>query len=109
MAGQIVDDWSWTPLLSDASDTNLWAPQGPGSVRGFNRLKGLPLKTRHKEEEWCQQLQIWRKGIIDVLGSEYESMDLMSCQNTLCELDKYLRTKNGEGRPRSKYRSETAF
>jgi hypothetical protein len=57
MTGQLVDDLSWTPLLSDAKDTFTWAPQGPGSLRGFNRLMSLPLKTKHSEEEWCSQLQ----------------------------------------------------
>ncbi|HVX90173.1 MAG TPA: nucleotide kinase domain-containing protein, partial [Candidatus Paceibacterota bacterium] len=63
MAGQIVDDWSWTPLLASAPDQYTWAPQGPGSVRGFNRVKGLPLKAKHSEEEWCAQLQEWREDI----------------------------------------------
>lgn len=109
MAGQCVDDLSYTSLLSGATDTNTWAPQGPGSLRGFNRILGLPLKTKHSEEEWCAQLQIWRQQMIETLGSEYETVDLMSCQNCLCEFDKFQRTKLGEGRPRSKYRPETAF
>lgn len=109
MSGQVIDDWGWTILLSGAKDKNTWAPQGPGSIRGFNRLMGLPLKTRHKEDEWCAQLQIWRKEIIDTLGKEYRDCGLHDTQNQLCELDKYLRTKNGEGRPRSQYRPETAY
>jgi hypothetical protein len=109
LSGQVVDDWSWTPLLASALDTFTWAPQGPGSLRGFNRLLGLPLKTRHSEEEWCIHLQMWRKEIIHELGPEFKSMTLMDCQNSLCETDKILRVKNGEGRPRSNYRPETAF
>jgi hypothetical protein len=109
MTGQLVDDLSWTPLLSDAKDTFTWAPQGPGSLRGFNRLQGLPLKTKHSEEEWCSQLQGWRQEIIDALGKEYEDCTLHDTQNQLCELDKFLRAKNGEGRPRSKYRPETVY
>jgi hypothetical protein len=109
MAGQIVDDWAWTPLLENATDHFTWAPQGPGSLRGFNRIKGLPLNTRHSMEEWCAQLQEWRQLIVDKLGKEYEDLDLMSTQNVLCETDKYLRTKSGGGRPRSTYRPETAY
>jgi hypothetical protein len=109
MSGQVVDDWSWTPLLAGAQDENLWAPQGPGSIRGFNRLKGLPLKTCHKEEEWCAQLQVWRQQIIDALGSEFSDLSLMDVQNTLCEYSKYSKTQLGEGRPRSRYKPETAF
>jgi hypothetical protein len=109
MSGQIVDDLSWTTLLSDATDTFTWAPQGPGSLRGFNRLMELPLKTRHSEQDWCQMLSVWRGQVIEALGPEYEDCTLHDTQNQLCELDKMLRVKNGEGRPRSKYRPETAF
>jgi hypothetical protein len=109
MAGQVVDDWTWTPLLSQPSDEYTWAPQGPGSLRGFNRLKGLPLNTRHKSKEWCEQLQEWRQCVINKLGAEYEDLNLMSLQNCLCETDKFLRAKNGEGRPRSYYKPESAY
>ena len=108
-AGQVVDDWSWTKLLASASDHYTWTPQGPGSLRGFNRVLGLPLKTRHSEEEWCNQLQVWRHEIIAALGKGYEDLTLADVQSCLCETDKYLRTMGGEGRPRSKYRSESAF
>src|SRR6185503_1804689 len=37
MAGQMVADLTYTPLLGEASDLNSWAPMGPGSKRGFNR------------------------------------------------------------------------
>jgi hypothetical protein len=109
MSGQVVDDWGWTLLLSKARDTNTWAPQGPGSVRGFNRVLGLPLKTKHKEDEWCTVLQDWRKQVIEELGQEFRDISLMDLQNCLCETDKYLRVKNGEGRPRSQYKPETAY
>lgn len=109
MSGQCVDDLAWTSLLSKATDTNTWCPQGPGSIRGFNRVLGLPLKTRHSEEEWCANLQAWREQMIKTLGQEYEDVDLMSQQNICCEFDKYERTRLGEGRPRSKYRPETVF
>ncbi len=104
LSGQVVDDWSWTSLLAGAVDTYTWAPQGPGSLRGFNRLKGLPLKTKHCEEEWCTQLQTWRQEIIRELGVEFESMTLMDVQNVCCEVDKVLRVSNGEGRPRAMYK-----
>lgn len=109
MAGQCVDDLSWTVLLSGARDTNTWAPQGPGSLKGFNRVLGLPLKTRHKEEEWCLTLQEWRKEMIATLGKDFKSVTLMDLQNCLCEYSKYSRTQLGEGRPRSIYRPETAY
>jgi hypothetical protein len=109
MAGQCVDDWTWTPLLNKATDIYTWAPQGPGSVRGFNRIMDRPLKTKIPMEEWLFQLKAWRQLIIDRLGPSFEDLTLMDCQSVLCETDKFLRVKYGEGRPRSKYRPETAY
>lgn len=105
LSGQIVADWSYTSLLNRASDLYTWAAQGPGSKRGFNRVMGRPIKTKISQEEWDQTLPLWRREIISALGPEYEDLDLQSCQNVLCECDKYLRVKNGEGRPRAKYRA----
>jgi hypothetical protein len=109
MAGQVTADWSYTSLLSWAPDLLTWAPQGPGSRRGFNRLLGRLLSQRIAEDEWLDQLQRWRSALIAVLGPEYESLTLMDVQNSLCETDKYLRVKYGEGRPRSTYKPETAY
>ena len=109
MAGQIVADWGYTPLLYNAPDTYTWAPQGPGSLKGFNRLLGLPLKTRHSEDEWCKQLLAWKHEIVQELGVEYDSLTLADVQNCCCEISKIFKVKDGTGRPRSKYKPETAF
>lgn len=109
MAGQVVDDWTWTPLLWQAKDNYSWAPQGPGSIRGLNRLLGLPLRTRHSQEDWLRHLCALRMVVIKELGVKFRSMTLHDLQNCLCELDKYLRAETGEGKPRSVYRTETAY
>lgn len=109
MAGQVVDDWSWTPLLWQAKDQFSWAPQGPGSVRGLNRLLGLPLRTRHSQEEWLTNLRAIRMVVINELGKQFRSITLHDAQNCLCEVDKWARVKAGEGKPRSLYKVETAY
>ncbi len=110
MSQQVVADWTYTPLLDRAEDLYTWAAPGPGSVRGYNRLLGLPLKQRAPDSEvWCDQLRAWRADIIAVMGAEYNDLPLMDVSNALCETDKYLRVKNGEGRPRSMYSSEGAY
>lgn len=109
MAGQVVADWSYTPLLERAYDLNTWAPMGPGSMRGYNRLLGRSLKAPIPEDEWCSQLSEWRGLLIDALGPAYVNVTLHDVQNALCELDKYLRVKNGEGKPRSTYQPEDAY
>ena len=109
MAGQAVDDWSWTPLLAQATDLYTWAPQGPGSQRGLNRLTGRPLTAKFKDEEWCQQLVELRTATLAKLGREFSDITLMDIQNCLCEFDKYERVRLGEGRPRSHYQPEMAY
>ena len=109
MSGQVVGDWGYTSLLKDASDRFEWAPVGPGSRRGFNRLMRRPLTTKIDLVEWKSKLLDWRSAIVKELGPVYEDLTALDCQNVLCELDKYLRVKNGEGRPRAKYRTETAY
>lgn len=109
MAGQVVDDWSWTPLLKDATDHDTWAPQGPGSVRGLNRITGRPLTSTWGREEFLDALQLLRTDMLSELGGAFADLTLMDVQNCCCELDKYLRVQNGEGRPRSYYRPEAAY
>lgn len=104
MAGQIVADWAYTPLLANAPDLYTWAAQGPGSIRGYNRVLGRPLKTRVPKWEWDENIVKWRRAIVDELGPEFEDLDAHSVNNCLCEFDKYMRVKNGEGRPRALYK-----
>lgn len=109
MAGQIVADLTYTLLLEDAHDLLTWAPMGPGSCRGFNRLMNRPLKARVEQAEWLERLQEWREAVAEAVGFVGSELTLMDIQNCLCEYDKYARAMNGEGRPRSTYRPETAY
>jgi hypothetical protein len=106
MAGQIAGDWTYTSVLSGALDLKTFAPMGPGSIRGFNRIMGNPERKwgkRPSEELWLQKLNEWRGKIVARMGEGYEDITALDVQNCLCETDKYLRVKNGEGRPRARY------
>ena len=108
MAGQVAGDWTYTPWLSNAPDLKTWAPMGPGSVRGFNRIVGNEkLSKRPPADLWEEKLGVWRQRIIKRLGPEYEDLTALDVQNILCETDKFLRVKNGEGRPRARYAPHT--
>lgn len=109
MAGQVVDDWTWTPLLKDATDHYTWAPQGPGSLRGLNRLHGLPLSAKWEDEKYLHALRQLREEVISELGTSFSDITLHDISNGLCETDKYERVRLGEGRPRSYYKPETAY
>lgn len=109
MAGQVIADLTYTRLLDRAEDLYTWAPVGPGSQRGFNRLLGRELEARVEPEEWAYYVPLWREAVCRALSRPYDWMTAHDLQNCLCELDKMLRVKNGEGKPRSLYKPETAY
>lgn len=109
MAGQVVDDWTWTTYLQDATDHYTWAPLGPGSVRGLNRVMRRRLCEKIAQDEFVGELEKLRNAVIARLGGEYSDLTLMDIQNCLCEYDKYERVRLGEGRPRAHYRTEVAY
>lgn len=110
MAGQWVSDLTYTPILSHAEDLNRWAPIGPGSRRGMNRLLGNEnIAQAIKADHWSAFLWDLRKSLKKDLNGLGNTLNAQDVQNCLCEFDKYVRTKNGEGEPRSLYRHETAF
>jgi 5-hmdU DNA kinase, helical domain len=109
LSGQVVDDLTWTPILANPRDDRTWAPQGPGSLRGLNRVLGLPLGVAHEELAWCEHLLRLRSMVVERLGMGYLDITAHDCQSCLCEWDKHERVRLGQGFPRSLYRPETAF
>ena len=104
IAGQVVADMRWA-CIGPWDDRYYWAPIGPGSRRGMNRLNGLPLKATIKDRDFDLQLQ----EIIALCHSEVSvditsRMEAIDYQNCLCEYDKYERTLHGEGKPKRLYR-----
>ena len=105
MAGQLVADLTYTPLLDNAPDLYTWAPLGPGSRRGLNRMHRQELTKVWSQDAAVEVMRHLRELILSELGLSFREMTLHDVQNCLCEVDKYLRVKSGEGRPRSLYRS----
>jgi len=104
MAGQIAADLSYLPWLEKARDLHSWAPRGPGSMRGLNRLHGRLLNEEWGQEAFNEELmRVNRAIVLDV------RLTLHDVQNVLCEWDKYERVRLGQGVPRSQYRPETAY
>lgn len=103
MAGQVIADLRWA-TTGPWYDCRIWAPLGPGSRRGLNRLEEKPLKTR-----WCQDafivslkhlIAVCQGELSKTITSRMEAIDYQSC---LCEYDKYCRTLFGEGKPKQLY------
>jgi hypothetical protein len=90
IAGQIALD-ALNVIPGKWSDSFTYAPIGPGSTRGLNRLRDLPLTRKLKRDRYeheiselhtCPEMNRWR------------ALDL---EHALCEWDKYERIRLGEG------------
>lgn len=107
MAYEVVTDLRWTRYLEKASDIYTWANPGPGANRGLNRYHGRPLKLRLKDSvlvEEMRDLLAIANGPESLLQVHVpRPLEMRDIEHSLCEFDKYERTRLGEGRPRSKY------
>lgn len=100
MAYQAVVDMRFTALLQDAEDVSRWAAAGPGTIRGLNRLHGRSVDYSLSQSQALTEM----RAIYAVVQQETSvTMDFSDVPNILCETDKYLRVKNGEGKPRALY------
>ena len=107
MAGQVVADLRW--VLNGPTywaDRMVWAPPGPGSSRGMKYLLGLSapndMAGRGKdlsEKQFLQHLPtlIYIAKRHPIVGPIFKDrrLEAHDIQNTLCELGKYIRVKNG--------------
>lgn len=104
IAGQVVCDLRWG-INGRWLDRKDWAPAGPGSKRGINRLLERDLNTPVSQKDFEEELKRVRR-IVSTLKpgkdrpKDMEGIDYQSC---LCEYDKYERTLWGEGRPKNLY------
>lgn len=104
IAYQVAVDLTWCEgWLDSAPDLNSYAKIGPGTRRGLNRLAGREVTATPPEE----QLLAEARYLYEVQGRYLEEymrpIRLSDITNCCCETDKYLRVKNGEGKPRNKY------
>lgn len=100
MAYQAVVDMRFTALLCEARDVRTWAAAGPGTIRGLNRLHGRPVDVALSQERALGEMRRIYAVVEEATGV---AMDFSDVPNILCETDKYLRVKNGEGKPRALY------
>lgn len=104
MAAQVLCDVSYRPPLLYATDWDTFAASGPGSRRGLNRVLGRETKEPWSEEDWRAELSTLRERLTPLLAAKgLPHLHARNVQNVLCEYDKYLRTKLGEGRPKQRY------
>jgi len=108
MCGQVAADLTYTPQLEHAEDLYTWAPIGPGSLRGLNRLNGRKLDAVWGQEDFNRHLRDL-KNVLEVELELEGPLSLHDVQNVMCEMDKMWRVLYGEGAPRNLYKPETAY
>jgi hypothetical protein len=103
VAGQIVADLRWA-VTGAWIDAPYWAPIGPGSHRGVNRILGRKLKQPMSQLEFLDLLHdLIEFGTERLQASIVKRLEGIDWQNTLCEFDKYERALWQEGKPKQKY------
>lgn len=96
----VVDMRFCRNLLAAAPDVPTWAAAGPGTVRGLHRAHGRAISAALSQERALGEMLPIFEACERVTGV---SIDLSDVPNLLCETDKYLRVKRGEGAPRARY------
>lgn len=105
LAGQIVADLAHLSCGRAWPDGFTWAPVGPGSERGMNRVRGRPKSQKISQAQFDRELQEY----IELMRSRVPAIDAdrrltAQCyQSTLCEGDKYFRLRGKEGTVRARY------
>ncbi len=109
VAYEIGCDLTYTPLLEKAYDLNTWSNAGPGAIRGLNRIWGDPIKQKIEQEEARSRMRALRyilnqrKGKGSFPLRRVPKLQLRDVEHSLCEFDKYERTRLEQGRPRRKF------
>ncbi len=100
LAYQAVVDMRFTPILEGAQDKATWAAAGPGTIRGLNRIHGRAVGYSLPQGFALSEMKAIHERSWAATGV---GMDFTDVPNILCETDKYLRVKKGEGKPRAGY------
>lgn len=102
LAGQVVADLKYTPLLKAASDWWDWCVPGNGSQRGLNRVRRYDVTKKWTDEAFIRSVAELRAEL-QRRAPIVSELCLQDLQNCLCEFDKWDRTLHGEGKPRRRY------
>lgn len=115
IAYEVVTDLRHTRYLSNAKDIYSWANAGPGAKRGLNRLLGQPAEAPMAPRAALEHMRALcayanQPAGGDVLGPHIpRPLEMRDIEHSLCEMDKYLRAKTGEGRPKQQFRPGAVY
>lgn len=113
---EVITDLRHTRYLKNAKDIMTWANPGPGAHRGLRRILGLAVDargTRAGTRERKYILSTWpnteeviylMKYILDMVAvEEFPQMEMRDIEHSLCEFDKYERTRLLQGFPKTRF------
>lgn len=105
LAGQMVADLAHLSVGSSWPDRATWAPLGPGSKRGMNRVMGRPKEQAMSQAQFEIELRELMRALKPLIAGIWTDRNLWGgdVQSTLCEFDKFRRLILGEGQVRSNY------
>lgn len=109
MAYQVCVDLLYTRYLCNAPDIDSWAALGPGSKRGLNRLNGRKVNCSLSQETGLLEMVDLFKNQNKFKADWLPHIELSDIQNCLCEFDKWMRVRRGEGKPRARYHHGRGF
>lgn len=97
---QAVVDMRFTKILGKAADRTSFACAGPGTRRGLNRVFGRPKKQPLSQEQALDEIQYIYTALTQLVDVQFDFSDV---PNIMCETDKMIRVRNGEGKMRSTF------
>ncbi len=104
ISGQVTADLVWS-MYGTWADKHTYAPIGPGSRRGMNRVLGNGPNAPMKQPEFNKHLtKLIEKLTKDIPTSIMSRLVAQDIQSVCCEVDKYNRVLFGEGRPKQIYK-----
>lgn len=110
MSKEVLQDCILMPMLENCTDRDTWTPVGPGARRGLNRIMGRDYDARLAESQAIQEcLQLTLAVQVHHWPFDDMALSAHDIQFQLCEYDKMMRVKLGQGRPRSIYDADKAY
>lgn len=108
LAFEVVTDLRHTCVLEKAWDIRTWANPGPGAMRGMNRLTGKPVRPKRQwpREAYIQMMQELLSISLSTWPKTFPPLEMRDIEHSLCEFDKYMRAKTGQGEPKAVYHHE---
>ena len=100
MSYEVVTDLRHTKLLENATDIMTWASFGPGGSKGLQRVMGAGAGLDEAREllAMSRKKEFWPKN--------WPPLEMRDIEHTLCEFEKYERTRLGLGRPKENFNAK---